>query len=223
MATNLQQSRTPWWKRTWIRYGVAGTLLTAALIAAGLHFELKTADWAAWVQAVGSVVAITVGFILADRQSKAAALQSRRERLAADDEQARCVLEVARLVQAHLEPALEEMRVRGDVFGYLQVTAGYVDFDGAKRAIDSVPLFQLRSSEAIHGVLLLSASVNQVRHMTKLGQDDPMFIDLDFDEFKSAAEQTLGDLKTGIDHIVDLADQCHRVLLDHDDRSGNIL
>lgn len=48
----------------------------------GIYFELGKADWAAWVQAVGSIVAIIVAFAVANRQQREAA-----NKLKADDRQ----------------------------------------------------------------------------------------------------------------------------------------
>lgn len=210
------------WKRGWIRYGAAGSILTVVLVAVGFHFELKTADWASWVQAVGSIVAITTGFILADRQSKIAALQLLRERMAADVEHARCVLAVAIFVEEQLRPALDEMRARDSVRGYLEVSADYMDFDGAKRAIDSIPLFQLRSSDAIKAVLLLDTCLNNVRHMTNFGQADPAFASRDYDDFKVRADEVLQALRSAFREIIRLAEQSHSALLDHDNRHGHV-
>lgn len=209
-------------KKLWLRNGALGILVVGTLIAIGCYTNLSKADWASWVQAVGSIAAISIGFILADRQSRSAALQLRRERLVVDDEQARCALAVAMFVRAKLEPALQEMRSPGSVRGYLEISADYMDFDGVKRAIDSVPLFQLRSAEAMEGVLLLNACLSKVQHMTRIGQQDPVFANRDYDEFMAAAEEALNALDTAFQYIVDLAEQCHVVLVEHDDRHGHI-
>jgi hypothetical protein len=66
---------------------IIGVLLIAGIISDlilwGLSCDLGKSDWAAWVQAVGSVVAIIAAFLVADRQFR----MSRRETRAMLNEQ----------------------------------------------------------------------------------------------------------------------------------------
>jgi hypothetical protein len=56
-------------KRTWA-YLISGIALLCAFIAVGRFYNLNKSDWAGWVQAVGSIVAIAGAFLISHLQYK---------------------------------------------------------------------------------------------------------------------------------------------------------
>jgi hypothetical protein len=55
------------WNRWWT-YGVLGA---ASLMLAGGYYDLSSSEWASWVQAVGSIVAIAAAALIAGSQHRA--------------------------------------------------------------------------------------------------------------------------------------------------------
>lgn len=63
-------------KIQWVAPTVCGALAVGALIKLGLHQKFTSNDWAAWVQAVGSVIGIAIAVYVPARQNF---LQAKRE------------------------------------------------------------------------------------------------------------------------------------------------
>jgi len=62
-----------YWKTRVIHYPLLALCAVAVCITTGLDQGLTKSDWASWVQAVGSIVAIIVAFAVANRQQREAA------------------------------------------------------------------------------------------------------------------------------------------------------
>jgi hypothetical protein len=56
-------------KRTWA-YLISGIALLCAFIAMGRFYDLNKSEWAGWVQAVGSIVALGLALYIMNRQNK---------------------------------------------------------------------------------------------------------------------------------------------------------
>lgn len=77
--------------RRWLRNGALVCAATAALITAGLRADLGKSDWAAWVQAIGSIAAIAAAAVTVTWQ---VGLQ-RRQQLRAEIERFQLIGSVA--------------------------------------------------------------------------------------------------------------------------------
>ncbi|MBB1630289.1 hypothetical protein [Cupriavidus sp. UME77] len=144
----------------WGWAAIAGTSFIALAAGAHVFATLNGLDSgqnqaiAAWVQAVGSVAAIVGAFAIANRQSRnqhESAMQLDREKLRRSWSSAKAILDA--LVQQCLEvaPAFE-----GDgKFGNVAFAGKYEaeSFQKALRRVDSIPLFELDSTELVTAVV----------------------------------------------------------------------
>lgn len=76
-----------------------GSLIASALVMLGSHYDLNKSEWAAWVQAVGSIAAIIGSFWISHRQVVAANREAHSRRVALLDSAAISVASAAKLME----------------------------------------------------------------------------------------------------------------------------
>jgi hypothetical protein len=76
-----------------------GSLIASTLIMIGSYYDLNKSEWAAWVQAIGSIAAILGAFWISHRQVVAASRDVHSRRVALLDSAAISVASAAKLVE----------------------------------------------------------------------------------------------------------------------------
>lgn len=128
----------------------------AAFIAAGVHFDWGKSDWAAWVQAVGSIAAILAAARIATWQAAAASREFEKRRAQADRAKAQGIKYILRRVEFVVDNAA---RVISDPIHKQTAAFGNVpgsSFEGAvnqvemaQSALRGLPVFEIPSPELI--------------------------------------------------------------------------
>ena len=147
-------------KRSVVYY--ASGVVVGAVAVAGFRFvnwgDLKAADWAAWVQAVGSIGAIAGAFWIADRQSKTAieaikleAGQAARDKRTSAIAIVDAAFERARVIRASIE-GIDPMDAKSNLY----ITYDKSITEGLVRALSGIPMHEIGSSKAVASLLLFT-------------------------------------------------------------------
>lgn len=176
---------------------------------------MTPSDWAAWVQAVGSIGAIIAGFRVANKQSKNAAAQARLDRLEADDDRLTAAFSVAMYAADLIHEAARQAASRASVGGYLEVSCYYLDFEGAARALQAIPLHDLRSSAMIGGLLKIHRCVESIDRMTNNAQADPSFDDHDYGEWQEGIIEIRTATETAMQDLTQQVEQSRALLREY--------
>ncbi|TYQ19887.1 UNVERIFIED_ORG: hypothetical protein JN05_01255 [Zoogloea ramigera] len=172
---------------------------------------LASSEAAGWVQALGSVIAIASGFALANRQAQSAAALAKTERLEQDVERLLSAFAVVAHAKEIIDEALTNMSKEGSLMGYFLVSSYYLDFEGGKRALELIPLHELRSAEMIKGVLGVQNCLTAAHRLTEFGRENPSLDNHDIDEwfaqveeFRLASEDAMERVSEGVDRARNL-------------------
>ena len=114
--------------------------------------DLKAADWAAWVQAVGSVAAIWAAYKISEREA-ATQRQSAKEQAAVELAQRReTVVELMEYAASLCHQLAAD--VTSDALGYLHAS-GYrsSDFEYAIKSLEAIDLVSLQSIHLVRGII----------------------------------------------------------------------
>lgn len=177
--------------------------------------NMTPSDWAAWVQAVGSIGAIIAGFRVANKQIKSTAAQARLDRIEADDDRLTAALSVAMYAADLIYEAAGQAASKGSVTGYLLVSCDYLDFDGATRALQAIPLHDLRSPAMIGGLLKIQRCVESIDRMTGNAQADPFFDEHDYSEWQEGIVEIRNTTESSMQSLAEIVEQSRRLLREH--------
>lgn len=136
-----------------IREKVIGCSFLAIAVALifwriGVAFALSASDWAAWVQAIGSIAAIAAGFAVAIYQQRAHQIAQNDKRVIDRIDVLRSFYEIGLFAKAHVMLAMQafEGSVR-DVELYYRVDVGPSELLAVANVIDRAPLHELPGTE----------------------------------------------------------------------------
>lgn len=154
----------------WIRDGLLAIAFMAALFATGLHFDLTKSDWAAWVQAIGSVGAIFFAVWTTQRQIAAQAQQAKDAEgraIKRANDALLAVVDGAAKQFLSLEPVMDVGN--SDDFGIYSFMFHYEEqsFTNAINALETVRLIDLGSYELVEAVAGMKAGMVDLRHAVR--------------------------------------------------------
>lgn len=192
-----------------------GAVVSIGLVLLGRAYELTRSDWSGWVQAVGSIGAIAVGFSASAHQAKSAARLARRERLEADDHRLTAALSISMFAADLVDNVMLQVDHRGSVTGYLDESSYYLDFDGAARVLATIPLHELRSQGMVSGVLRLQRCVAQLSQMTAAGRADSSFEQSDYLEWRESVVGVRDEKNIAMDEIANEVEHSRNLLRDN--------
>jgi hypothetical protein len=135
----------------------------------GTFFDLSKSDWAAWVQAVGSIGAIVGAVYVMDRQSEAAAKlaidtehRAMARRLSAIEGIVEHAFHLSMLVGAHTKPIENFYNY---FFSYVDPT----DLEAALASLHAIPVHTLESYKMVAAVQDLSLGVHKLVPFARIG------------------------------------------------------
>ncbi|MFC5519904.1 hypothetical protein [Polaromonas jejuensis] len=153
--------------KRWIWDGLFAFAFIAGVIVVVRYFDLTNSAWAAWVQAIGSILAIWGAVRLTQRQidSQAAmALDAENRALKRSNDALLAVVDGAAKQFLKLEPEMAADEV--DDFSYLSFMFSYEEqsFTDAINALESVRLVDLGSYELVEAIAGMKAGMIKLRH-----------------------------------------------------------
>ncbi len=131
----------------------AGAFVVGSLVTALVRWPpAQSSDWAAWVQAIGSILAIWAAFSISDREARATRESAKEESAAALKQRRMTVVEL----MEHAARLCYELRKRGvnntpeyrDESAYRSASFSY-----ALKSLESIDLISLESSPLVRGVV----------------------------------------------------------------------
>ena len=128
------------------------------MIGLGVHNKFNRSDWAAWVQAVGSIAALGVAiFIMARQSAHAAKLLANADHIALV-RRATSVEVLVRNAGATILSTFTHLRQDQSNGNFPQLTLNNVEIwldtlIDARKALESVPIYELGSPELVHAAL----------------------------------------------------------------------
>jgi hypothetical protein len=151
-----------------VGYSLAGAALLLAIWRIGATFDLNKSEWAAWVQAVGSITAIGGAFVLGEIQARSSLANELKIRQRDLERKNKSILSIAATAREYAV-AMEAMYQFGPPnlmelqFKYDSETLGHVI-----NAIDVVPMHDLGSIEAVFALLQIKTSTVYLhKHLDK--------------------------------------------------------
>ena len=141
---------------------------------------LKATDWAAWVQAIGSIVAIGTGFAVASYQTKAAAKLARRTQAEASFNQINTVVEILKFASSVITKALKQMNDKEFPSSYHQGESDPINFQGVEIALLGIPIFELKSAEMIENFFQVQDCYSRLKSMVEGSADGANLDRMDF-------------------------------------------
>jgi hypothetical protein len=156
-----------WEKSAGYTFAVAACGLI--LWAIGGFFDLSKSDWAAWVQAVGSIGAIGGAVYVMDRQSEAAAKlavdtehRAMARRLSAIEGIVEHAFHLSMLVGAHTKPI-------EDFYSYFFSYVDPADLEAALASLHAIPVHTLESYKMVAAVQDMSLGVHKLVPYARVG------------------------------------------------------
>lgn len=151
-------------------YYASGVLIGAISVAAYRYVDwgnLKAADWAAWVQALGAIAAIAGAYFLGERSAShqlEIATQTRDRELAERRSSLKAILDEVYVRFKRIEPSLND----NGAFNFSAFTQ--VSDDQLSRTLDlldKVPLFELDSGELTQAVITIQTACMSLTRLVK--------------------------------------------------------
>jgi len=157
----------------WNWDGLVAILFIAVAIAAVLYFDLTNSAWAAWVQAIGSILAIWGAVRLTQRQIVAqanAALDAEERARKRGHNALRAVIDGAAKQFLNLTAVMDVGD--SDDFGIFSFV-GYEEqsFTDAINALETVRLVDLGSYELVEAIAGMKAGMIKLRHAVSKAMD----------------------------------------------------
>ena len=165
--------------KNWIGNALLAIALTApvaVMIAIGRHVGLKdTSEWAAWVQAIGSIAAIFGAAWLTQRQIDAQAkiaLDAETRELKRANDALLAVVDGAARQFLKLEPVMDVGS--SEDFSHLNLLFHYREqsFTDAINALETVRLLDLGSYDLVEAVAGMKAGMIDLRHVVREAMND---------------------------------------------------
>lgn len=171
----------------WYKKG-AIMALGALIVSAGYYWiswpTLAATEWPAWVQAVGSIIAIGTGFAVAIYQTKAAAKLARCTQAENAFNQIKTVVEILKFASSVINQALEQMDDPAFVPSYHEGVADPINFRGVEIALLGIPIFELKSAEMIECFFNVQDCYFKLKGMVDGSAEDANLGQGDFVEWK---------------------------------------
>lgn len=150
----------------WIGYCLFAIASAAALVLLGRSFDLSKSDWAAWVQAVGSIAAIAGAYFIGERQAIAALKNDLKIRQVELKQKKKAVLAIAvaakeqvgKIAQACVENDVERRRLELRRYN-ARTTSDIVN------AFAAVPVHELGSFDAVSAFFHIRDCLSRVDGM----------------------------------------------------------
>lgn len=155
---HLRQLRFPWRATTEIICGVLIVPLLVGLVWLGLEFELTKSDWAAWVQAIGSMGAIVGAWRIGSRQSQAAFRHALDLREIEQQERLRAIFPIA----THAFELIGELADQ-PFETYYRKSYSATAFQSCLRAINAIPLHELGRYGLVEGYMSLQSALDDAK------------------------------------------------------------
>jgi hypothetical protein len=133
----------------WLQGYVFAVIVAATITVVQNIWCLSKADWAAWVQAIGTIAAILSAYLIGARQSKDARLQvedGERRALRRKNDAYLAVAEVAYKRADSLRPAFSGLSGNELMLAFLFNES---EFNTARLAMNAIPLYELGNTDAI--------------------------------------------------------------------------
>ena len=138
-------------------------VIAAAIGLAGYNgipwCKMGVAEWAYWVQAIGSIVAISGAFFLGDRQARSSVrLVVYADRVTAI-RKAKAILAVTNAAQAHTSRAMKAFD--SDGFSYIALACNYEDttMQSLIQALADIPAHEVGSYNAVAAILRIRTAM----------------------------------------------------------------
>jgi hypothetical protein len=151
---------------TWYnRYAVI--IFAALLWFIGYEFidwkEMKSADWAAWVQALGSISAIIAAFYIGERQSNTALKAVKDAGEIAESKRIQSLIGMAHVAD-HLATKTQSVFLEGG-FTSLAVSLAQIDdsLEVLRIGLDAIPLHEVGSGSAVSALIVLRTSCGHLQ------------------------------------------------------------
>jgi len=138
---------------------VAAVLFLTGLVRLGLKFDLGKSDWAAWVQAVGSIAAIAGAWLIGKHQSDTA--YSHALSLQKNERHSRVQAVFPIAARAH------ELIVELDNMPYDHYYKGpysAASFNACIKAIEAIPLHELGKMGLVEGYMQMQQALEAAAH-----------------------------------------------------------
>jgi hypothetical protein len=158
---HLRQWKLWDWRRWFLDVagGAVAVLVLGGLALLGLNFELGKSDWAAWVQALGSIAAIVGAWLIGKSQSKAAFLRALRLRERERYDRVHAIFPIA--ARAH-ELITELDAEPYDL--YYKDRYSEASFRVCMKAIEAIPLHELGNFGLVEGYMEMQQALEAAAH-----------------------------------------------------------
>jgi hypothetical protein len=145
-----------WLKNPFVMAVLLIAFTVVDLILLGRALELSKSDWASWVQAVGSIGAIIVAFVVADASSRRARAQAHEMERRQIDRKHQSICAILDDAVLQCQEILCEAELSGTLnqFSFL-VTYDAVAFAAVLTSIQAIPLHELSGYSAVRGISAL--------------------------------------------------------------------
>lgn len=145
-----------WMKNTYVITVLLIVFTVVDLVLLGRYAELSKSDWASWVQAIGSIGAIIVAFLVADASSRRARAQAHEmeQRQIDRKHQSICAILDDAVLQCQEVLYEAELTDRLTKFSFL-VTYDPIAFAAVLTSIQAIPLHELSGYNAVRGISAL--------------------------------------------------------------------
>jgi hypothetical protein len=166
---------------------LTGVIGLAVLVRVGFLACLSSTEWANWVQAVGSIVAIAVAFTVGARQGKdAIAAISFDHRYEANRRYAAYSV-IAEAARKHSAICLAIFTPHGFHFMNVDVADVVKSGESVSSALQAIPIHEVGTYEAVDALLALKTNVDYlgsaigraVTHLRSFGASPPHFVTYD--------------------------------------------
>lgn len=151
--------------------GIACALVLGGVLAASFIKDppTKSADWASWVQAIGSIAAIIGAFYIGKHQAdvqKSVAEKARKDVLADRHSTVKSIADRAYQRCLNIKPDLEGEGNFGNLVFFISYREN--DFADAIKLLDAAPHFELGSGKLVEGILVLRDAMRSIQGWIQL-------------------------------------------------------
>lgn len=138
-----------------VRYVLLTLTMITAMVASGFNQELSKSDWAAWVQAVGSIAAIIGSFFFGRTQSDRDRENALHVALTANREKWATVKAIVDNLYHQCRAVAPAFEKPGEEFGNIAFVLSYnkEQFARALQLLEGIPIFELNSDRLARCVI----------------------------------------------------------------------
>jgi hypothetical protein len=154
-----------------ILYPIAVFLVALSILTA--QFDHSGADWPAWTQAVGSILAILAAGGAALYQGRTAQRQAERARLQSIADRAAAIAAIAVKAQ-DLINGFDASFVKRKSHDYFMSEYSKTSFSHVERALISIPLHELGNYDLVDGIIKLTEAMSMISEFCQDLDDDTL-------------------------------------------------